>query len=139
MQVLLGKSERSFGGDTPWNIPKGHIEDGETELQCAVREFGEETGLEIPHESICVELGSAKTSSSRKTVKIFCVEHDYNPDGDDVPITSNTFTKEHPKGSGRFVTMHELESARYLDVDEALEMMFPYQRVFVKRLKEAVK
>ncbi|MGE0607375.1 MAG: bis(5'-nucleosyl)-tetraphosphatase [Pirellulales bacterium] len=29
-----------------WDLPKGHIEPGETEQQCALREFAEETGLE---------------------------------------------------------------------------------------------
>ncbi len=28
-----------------WDIPKGHIERGETDLDCALREFAEETGL----------------------------------------------------------------------------------------------
>ncbi|MDL2320607.1 NUDIX domain-containing protein [Alistipes sp. OttesenSCG-928-B03] len=28
-----------------WDLPKGHIDAGETELQCAVREVGEECGL----------------------------------------------------------------------------------------------
>jgi 8-oxo-dGTP pyrophosphatase MutT (NUDIX family) len=28
-----------------WDLPKGNVEDGETELQTAIREVGEETGL----------------------------------------------------------------------------------------------
>ncbi len=30
-----------------WGFPKGHIEDGETELECAAREIFEETGLRV--------------------------------------------------------------------------------------------
>ena len=47
LQVLLGKSAGTFSRKLSWNIPKGHIEEGESEFACAVREFEEETGLEV--------------------------------------------------------------------------------------------
>jgi 8-oxo-dGTP pyrophosphatase MutT (NUDIX family) len=28
-----------------WDLPKGHVDEGETELQCALRELQEETGI----------------------------------------------------------------------------------------------
>jgi len=28
-----------------WDLPKGHVDPGETEIQCALRELSEETGL----------------------------------------------------------------------------------------------
>lgn len=28
-----------------WDLPKGHIDDGETKMQCALRELWEETGI----------------------------------------------------------------------------------------------
>jgi 8-oxo-dGTP pyrophosphatase MutT (NUDIX family) len=28
-----------------WDLPKGHVDEGETELQCALRELAEETGI----------------------------------------------------------------------------------------------
>lgn len=28
-----------------WDLPKGHIEEGETEIECAIREMNEETGF----------------------------------------------------------------------------------------------
>ena len=30
-----------------WDFPKGHIEEGETEIQTAIREVKEETGIEV--------------------------------------------------------------------------------------------
>lgn len=38
-----------------WDLPKGHMESGESELDCAFREFEEETG--IPVESIKLDTG----------------------------------------------------------------------------------
>ena len=46
---LLMKSRRHF------DLPKGHLERGETEVQCALREAWEETG--VPREDIALEHG----------------------------------------------------------------------------------
>ena len=43
LQFLLLKSQ--FGGH--WSFPKGHMESGESEVQTALREVREETGLSI--------------------------------------------------------------------------------------------
>lgn len=32
-----------------WDLPKGHIEEGETLIECAIREFEEETGIKRTH------------------------------------------------------------------------------------------
>jgi predicted NUDIX family NTP pyrophosphohydrolase len=50
IQVLLGKNggprwkNKSIGA---WNIPKGHVEDGENIFDTAIREFMEETSLNL--------------------------------------------------------------------------------------------
>lgn len=41
--VLIGRLDRS--GSLLWSLPKGHVEDGETHQQTAVREVKEETGI----------------------------------------------------------------------------------------------
>lgn len=38
-----------------WDLPKGHVDAGESEIECALREFEEETG--IPREAIDIEPG----------------------------------------------------------------------------------
>jgi ADP-ribose pyrophosphatase YjhB (NUDIX family) len=41
--VLIGKRDRS--GRLVWSLPKGHVEQGESRIQAAVREVAEETGI----------------------------------------------------------------------------------------------
>jgi bis(5'-nucleosidyl)-tetraphosphatase len=36
-----------------WDLPKGHVDPGETELECALREMEEETGL--PRDSVEID------------------------------------------------------------------------------------
>src|SRR6185369_5828985 len=31
--------------DDRWDLPKGHVDEGESEMQCALRELDEETGI----------------------------------------------------------------------------------------------
>jgi 8-oxo-dGTP pyrophosphatase MutT (NUDIX family) len=41
--ALIGRLDRR--GRLLWSLPKGHVEDGETEQQTAIREVHEETGI----------------------------------------------------------------------------------------------
>src|SRR5688500_13496648 len=59
-----------------WSIPKGLVEDDETSLDAAIREFTEETGFAA--EGVFVPLGSV-TQRGGKRVEAWAVEGDCDP------------------------------------------------------------
>lgn len=50
-KILLVKSNKNKNFIDQWSIPKGKIDDGETSLDCAIRELEEETGVIIRKEN----------------------------------------------------------------------------------------
>jgi 8-oxo-dGTP diphosphatase len=45
-KILLGKRKNAFG-EGHYSTPAGHIDPGETVMECASRELSEETGIEV--------------------------------------------------------------------------------------------
>lgn len=125
-----------------WNIPKGHIEDGENVLDSAIREFIEETSLPIEIGDIVekIYLGTSKTSFG-KIVHIYAIEHDYIGSDDvyRVEIKSNLCETEWPPNSGKKIMVPELSEAYYFKLEVAKRMIFPYQKIFLDRLEEELK
>jgi len=142
IEVLLGKNggprwaNREVGA---WNIPKGHVEDSELIIDAAVREFKEETSLDIPFGYIktLVYIGVSRTNTG-KYVHIYSFEYDYNPEGYEVGIKSNTCETEWPPKSGNIIEVPELCKAYYWKESVAERMIFPYQKIFIKNLKDVL-
>lgn len=64
-----------------WDLPKGHVDEGETNLECALRELQEETGIEQRH--LRIESGfkykdryivETKKRKKKKTLIIYLAE-----------------------------------------------------------------
>jgi predicted NUDIX family NTP pyrophosphohydrolase len=113
-----------------WSIPKGELDEGEDPRACAVREFAEETGTQLPDGTLD-DLGSVKLKSG-KVVVAFAVAGDLDP----ATVVSNTFELEWPPRSGRTQTVPEIDRAEWFGLDAAREKLNPAQAAFVDRLED---
>ena len=114
-----------------WTIPKGVVEDGESFLDAAQREFHEETGIVAVGPFLA--LGSVKQKAG-KTVHAWAWEGDADP----ATIVSNDTKAEWPRGSGKWLTFAEVDRCAWFDPHTACEKMNPAQAELIERLKVIV-
>ncbi len=73
-KVLLGKRLNSHGHEQ-WAFPGGHLEQGETPEECAVRETLEETGLSIANPKDTVFASNFFSENQRHYVTLFMLSN----------------------------------------------------------------
>ena len=111
-----------------WSLPKGEVEEGEAPLDVARREFEEETGHPPPPGDV-LDLGEVKQKSG-KLVAAWAAEGDIDP----AAAESNTFPLQWPPGSGRWITIPEVDRVEWFGPDVARRKLNPAQVAFVDRL-----
>ena len=129
----------STGHKGIWSFPKGEGEFPETLLECALREFKEETSIDIDKfglfkEEICTDtffnnpiyLGSIQQSKI-KIVHAFAIEFNIDPK----QCKSNWC--EFPIGTGKIIP--ELDDYKWVRYDEALRIINPKQIPLLLALK----
>ncbi len=112
-----------------WSLAKGEYDESEEPLAAAVREFEEETGRVAAGPFL--ELAPLRQPSG-KLVSAWATEMDWDP----ATLTSNTFSLEWPKGSGRMRNFPEVDRAQWFSVEAALRHILPGQRGFVEELAQ---
>lgn len=120
MEVFIGHMGGPFWANKregSWSIPKGLVEPGESPLDAAVREFGEEVGVPAPSIDY-VPLGAFRYSSG-KLVTIFAGESDLEVSA----VASQLVTVEFPRGSGRTISFPEIDEVRWVSIDDARTML----------------
>jgi predicted NUDIX family NTP pyrophosphohydrolase len=115
-----------------WSLPKGAIDDGESALEAAYREFLEETGHPAPL-TPSIDLGEVRMRSG-KVVHGFGLEGDLDPNA----LRSMLVQVEWPPKSGRMVTVPEIDRVAWVRPGEARRRLNPAQATFVDRLLQAL-
>ena len=116
-----------------WSIPKGLVDEGEDELNAAIREFTEETGFHVEKGNF-TELEEVKVPGG-KIIKIWAIEADYDPE----KLTSNTFKMEWPPHSGYFAEFPEVDKGGWFEFDEARNRIVQGQVSILEQLASVLK
>jgi len=114
-----------------WSIPKGLIEENESILDAAKREFREETGFAV--DGRFIELGSLK-QPSKKIVHAWALEKDL----DTTKVVSNSFEMEWPRNSGMVQEFPEIDAAAWFSIEEARHRIFKGQVRFLDILENSL-
>ena len=103
------------------DLPKGHVEDGETEMQCALRELAEETGF--------------GPDAIEAFYDLDLVNQFHEPSYDAI-VTSAVFAvRLKPGAEPRLSSEHD--DARWHDLDEAhQQVIWPGYRTAIERIRD---
>jgi predicted NUDIX family NTP pyrophosphohydrolase len=136
LEVLIAHMGGPFWAgkdDGAWSIVKGEYEQGDDPLAAARREFAEETGSPPPSGST-IELGEVRQSSGKRVVA-WAVEGELDPAG----ISSNSFSIEWPRGSGRQEQFPEIDRVGWFDTATARRKLVKGQTALMDRLEQTLR
>lgn len=114
-----------------WGIAKGRVEDDESIINAAIREFTEETGI-IPDYPY-IPLGTVIYRNG-KIINAFAFKGKYPGS-----IKSNNFNMEWPPKSGKFISVPEIDKADMFAIDEARTKIMVSQEPFLDKLVDKLK
>jgi len=120
-----------------WHIPKGGVDKGEDYLITAIREFEEETGLNLTKNDIkkLRYLCNVK-SKGGKIVHVYFLNKDFKKDKFG---TSKEFIEvEWPPKSGIKRIYPENDKVEYIDIEIAKKKIIPYQLPALLKLEKFV-
>lgn len=110
-----------------WGIVKGEFDEKEEPLQAAIREFKEETNLDM--EGPFLELTPRKQKSG-KMVYVWAIETDFSTDN----LQCNTFQLEWPPKSGKMIEVPELDKFEWFNIETTIAKLIPAQVGFVEEV-----
>jgi predicted NUDIX family NTP pyrophosphohydrolase len=135
LEVLIGHPGGPFWArkdEGAWSIPKGEYVEGEDPWTVAQREFTEEIG-KPPPTGPRIDLAALRQPSG-KVITAFAVRGDLDLEG----TSSNTFSLEWPRGSGKFTDFPEIDRVAWFEVVAARAKLLKGQRPLLDQLEEAL-
>jgi predicted NUDIX family NTP pyrophosphohydrolase len=115
-----------------WTIPKGEFLSDEPALDAAIREFREETGVQL--KGYFKPLSPIRQKGG-KHVYAWALAGDLDP----TRLVSTTIDLEWPRGSGRMKTFPEVDRGAWYTLDAARAIINPAQIAFLDELAEIIK
>ena len=109
---LIGDTKHRRKHGATYDLPKGTADEGEKQIDCAIRETFEETGVRVGPEDFIA--GPFKTSFLDMWIAI-------------IDMNERIVIEQNPE-TGKY----EHEGFDWLDEEEAMNMVYPYLRPFVK-------
>ena len=106
VSLVMGHST----GNKHWDIPKGRLDDGETEIDAAIRETQEESGLIFSKEGL-IELGMRTYGKDRELTLFLAIVHQL-PD----PSTLNCSSMVHWDGYDPFPELDQFKLVEWAKI-----------------------
>jgi len=136
LEVLLGHMGGPYWARKDagaWSVLKGELEPGEEPHAAALREAGEELGLDLPAPSAPdIDLGEVRQRSGKV---VLAWAREWPQAGPDLTrISSNTVEIEWPPRSGERIEVPEIDRVAWFAPDDARRLAVSAQAAFVDRL-----
>jgi len=112
-----------------WGIIKGEFDDKEEPFKAAIREFKEETNLDLKGNFLPL---TPRKQKSGKMVYVWALETDFPTDN----LQCNTFQLEWPPKSGKMIEVPELDKFEWFDIKTTIAKLIPAQAGFVEEVLE---
>ena len=120
-----------------WSILKGLVEKNEEELNGAIREFKEESGIDFKvKKNDLIDLDSVKLKTG-KTIHIWAWK-DPNPD-EDYKFESNYLEIKYPYNSENIITIPEIDKHQFFGKTKTMKKLNAAQTIFIERFEEKMK
>lgn len=113
-----------------WDFPKGRVEKGETTLEAAIREVGEETGMIVSDENVLNDLGFYRYNQHKNIHMYSCFDKHVNIEDLFCDVLIEDVDNPFP----------ECDDFKMFSIDEAIDLMCPsMKKVFVYDLEPQIR